>query len=71
LACRHACTSQDHATWGECARSANLRIGDLGTGTTRNVDKRLNSYAQARSLGLQPPSTKTRDSLGVMRAAGA
>lgn len=71
MACRYACISQDHATWGECARAAAFQIGDLGHGVKRHVDLTLNSYAKARSLGLQPEGTSLSKSQGVLRAAGA
>jgi hypothetical protein len=63
--------SKDHATWGECARSAKMQLGDLGTGAKKHVDLSLNTYAQARSLGLQPEGTSLAKSQGVLRAAGA
>lgn len=69
--CRTACTSRDHATWGECARAAKMQVGDLGSGVKRHVDLTLNSYAKARSLGLQPEGTSLAKSQGVLRAAGA
>jgi len=71
MACRSGCPTQDHANWGECARDSGLQVGDLGRGVAATTDRRLNSYAQARGLGLQPPSTKLRDSQLTMRAAGA
>jgi hypothetical protein len=71
VSCRHACISQDHKTFGECARAAKLQLGDLGTGRKAHVDKRLNTYAEARRLGLQPQGTRLSDSQGILRAAGA
>jgi len=72
VACRSGCPTRDHANWGECARSMNLQIGDLtGQGDAKVTDKRLRAYADARRLGLQPPSTKLNDSLSTMRLAGA
>lgn len=72
MSCRTGCLTKDHASWGECARAAQLQIGDLtGQGELRTTDKRLGAYAQARSLGLQPPTTQLADSLGMMRAVGA
>jgi hypothetical protein len=71
MACRTGCPTQDHASWGECARQMNLQIGDLGRGDARVTDRRLNAYATARGLGLQPPSTKITDSVKALRDAGA
>lgn len=69
--CRTACTSKDHGTWGECARAAKLQVGDLGHGVKKETDSRLNAYAGARALGLQPQGTKLRQSEAAMRAVGA
>lgn len=71
MACRTGCPTQDHANWGECARSSLIQLGDLGHGVTAYTDRRLKSYAEARGLGLQPPSTKLTDSTATMRAVGA
>jgi hypothetical protein len=71
LACRSGCPTQDHASWGDCARSAGFQLGDLGTGRKAHVDKRLNTYAKARSLGLQPEGTKLSQSQGLLQAVGA
>lgn len=71
MACRSGCPTQNHANWGECARRSGLQVGDLGQGVGRATDRRLNAYASARGLGLQPPSTKLADSQATMQAAGA
>lgn len=69
--CRTGCRTQNHASWGECARDMGLQVGDLGRGVAARTDRRLNAYAEARSLGLQPPSTKLADSQRTLREAGA
>lgn len=72
MSCRTGCPTQDHASWGECARTMNLQIGDLtGHGDAKVTDKRLSAYANARRQGLQPQTTRLADSLGTLRAAGA
>lgn len=72
MSCRTGCRTQDHRSWGECARAARLQIGDLtGTGVAKSTDRRLAAYADARRQGLQPPSTKVQDSLATLRRAGA
>lgn len=72
MACRTGCPTRDHASWGECARSMNLQIGDLtGVGQRITTDRRLGAYADARRQGLQPPSTKLADSRRMMELAGA
>lgn len=69
--CRSACPTQDHATWGECARSARLQIGDLGSGVKRYTDARLNAYADARRQGLQPAGTHLSQIQRAVREADA
>lgn len=72
MTCRSGCpTPGAHANWGDCARAASLQIGDLGHGVKRATDTRLNAYAKAKSLGLQPQGTKLSQSEGLMRAVGA
>jgi hypothetical protein len=71
VSCRTGCRTQDHATWGQCARDSGLQVGDLGQGVAARTDRRLNAYATARGLGLQPESTKLAESQRTLRAAGA
>lgn len=71
MSCRTGCRSQNHASWGECARDMGLQIGDLGRGVAARTDRRLSAYATARGLGLQPPTTKIEDSQRTLREAGA
>jgi hypothetical protein len=73
MACRTGCRTQNHANWGECARDSGLQIGDLGTGrgVAKRTDQRLGAYQAARQLGLQPPTTKTADSVRTLHEAGA
>lgn len=66
MACRSGCDTQDHASWGDCARAANmqidrhaLRVG--GRQIEGRKDARLDRYASARRNGLQPRSTNIRD----------
>lgn len=69
--CRTGCRTQDHASWGECARQSGLQLGDLGRGVAARTDRRLSAYATARGLGLQPPTTEIKDSQATLRQAGA
>lgn len=69
--CRTGCRTRDHRSWGDCARDSGLQIGDLGHGVAARTDRRLDAYATARGLGLQPPSTKIEDSQATLRQAGA
>lgn len=62
MSCRSGCPTGDHATWGECARSARIQIDRHGLQghrkTERDKDRRLESYADLRKDGVQPKSTK-------------
>jgi hypothetical protein len=71
MSCRSGCPTQDHASWGECARDMGLQIGDLGRGVAASTDRRLTAYASAKAQGLQPKSTKLADSLQAVRRANA
>lgn len=70
MSCRTGCPTKDHANWGQCARAAAFQIGDLGHGVARATDTRLSAYADARAVGLQPPTTRLADSLATMAVAG-
>lgn len=66
MACRSGCPTQDHASWGECARAANLRVAYCGVGggdatKQRKWDAELQAYRDARAQGIQPATTRSRD----------
>lgn len=66
--CRTGCREGNHASWGECARAANVTVsGD----TTVKHQKDLNDYAYARSIGLQPETSSGADARKALREAGA
>lgn len=71
MSCRSGCRTKDCESYAACLKNMGLQIGDLGRGVAASTDRRLNAYASARAQGLQPPSTKTADSLATLRAAGA
>ena len=61
--CRSSCLSQDHKTWGECARAANLKVGYCGQGGgdatgQKKMDRDLAAYKAARKEGIQPAGTQ-------------
>lgn len=61
MACSSGCPTQDHASWGECVRSKNLRTNALNPealAVQRSADRNLDEYAKARKNGIQPKSTK-------------
>lgn len=66
MACRSGCPTQDHDSWGECARAANMRVAYSGVGgldysAQKKWDKELDFYKSARAQGVQPASTRTKD----------
>ena len=66
MACRSGCPTQDHKSWGECARAASLKVAYCGIGggdatKQKKWDRELDSYKAARAQGIQPRSTKKRD----------
>ena len=71
MACRTACpTPGSHASWGECARAANIQVGDLMNATgQKSWDRELNLYRSAREQGIQPVSTRTADIHRAMDAS--
>ena len=62
MACRTGCPTQDHGSWGKCARSADMRIAYAnsanGWDLTREkaFRKENENYRQALSDGLNPAS---------------
>lgn len=70
--CRTGCPTQDHASWGECARASNISVGDASKiKTMSSTEKELNAYKDARKLGIQPKSTKMADIQNAVRASDA
>lgn len=66
MACRSGCPTQDHQSWGECARAASFKVAYCGIGggdatKQKKWDRELDSYKAARAQGIQPRSTKSRD----------
>jgi hypothetical protein len=67
MACTSSCFTQDHASYGECLRSKNLKTAvsipgkDYDRSGQPAWDKRIDTYKQARSEGIQPASTRASD----------
>jgi len=78
MACRSGCKTQNHSSWGECARSSNLQLnaGDAKHTTkmpTKKWDAELNAYREARRQGIQPAGTsmsKVRQALEISDKTG-
>jgi hypothetical protein len=69
--CASACTTRDHATFGECLRG----FGVLGAATARNNawDKELHAYQDAVKQGIQPAGTtqkKVDDAVRISHELG-
>jgi len=77
--CRSGCPTQDHRSWGECARAANLRVAYCGIGggdatAQKKWDGELSMYRAARAQGIQPDGTTTAKvvkALEMSQATGA
>lgn len=56
--CRTGCLTQDHASWGECARAAKLQVqpGIMQVTERKAFDADLQAYSDARHEGIQPKS---------------
>lgn len=72
--CRSGCPTQNHATWGECARAANLRVAYCGIGggdatAQRRLDGELAAYRAARAEGIQPDGTSRQAVSKAVRAS--
>jgi hypothetical protein len=72
--CRSGCKTQDHATWGECARAANISAQWLGgTGPSYSDEKAFWSidrdYRAALDAGVEPKSFDRKDVDSALRQA--
>lgn len=72
--CSSACTTKDHASYGECLRSKNIRTlyaashKGLDYSAEKRDQKEISEYRAARAAGIQPASTRTAD---IRRAVAA
>lgn len=73
MSCRSGCPTQDHGSWGECARAANLLVApSIQQIPSRKAwDSELKLYAEARRQGLQPKGTRTSQTMAAIKAADA
>lgn len=66
MACRAGCKTQDHASWGECLRAAQVRTYHVAVSkgfdatAQKKWDSELESYRRARKEGIQPDGTKQK-----------
>lgn len=66
MACRAGCKTQDHTSWGDCLRAAQVATylaspskGLDGT-AQKKWDRELDAYKAARKEGIQPDGTKQK-----------
>lgn len=65
--CSAGCKTRDHASFGECLKAKNMRVGwarsaaGIDLTQQKKWDSRLNEYRSARQQGIQPKSSKLRD----------
>lgn len=72
MTCRSGCPTQDHSSWGECARSVRIGLWFSDEVKRENAwNAELSEYRAARSQGIQPASTKTRDIRRAVAASNA
>lgn len=61
MACRSGCPTQDHGSWSECARSANIRVGAVMNSPRQaefeQTKRELAAYRELRKDGIQPAGT--------------
>lgn len=69
MPCRSGCQTRDHGSWGECARES-VRFARQWSAEVKKGnawDAELAEYRSARSQGIQPASTQTRDIRAAVR----
>jgi len=77
MACRTGCPTGDHATWGECARAANVRVAWAASAkgfdltAEKKADRELDAYADARRQGIQPAGTRMAQVEAAVRVSDA
>jgi len=67
--CRTACTTRDHATLGQCLRAANLHTSQVDTTREKAWDAEVGAYRDARRQGVQPATTRLRDTHRALDAS--
>lgn len=64
MGCRQGCKTQDHASWGECLRAAEVRTYHVAVskgfdGTAQKKwDRELEGFRKATAEGIKPDGTK-------------
>lgn len=59
--CRSGCPTQDHDSWGECARASNIQWGSWDArAAVRWNESEIGAYRDARKVGIQPEGTSQK-----------
>lgn len=64
MACRSGCKTQDHETWGECLRAAQVRTYHVAVSkgfdatAQKKWDRELEGFRKATKEGIKPDGTK-------------
>jgi hypothetical protein len=70
--CRSGCKTQDHGSYSECLRAANVTVSHVINsplqGIFENTKKELSAYRTARANGIQPEGT-THDKIRAAETA--
>ena len=77
MACRTNCATQDHGSFGACARAANIKVNAVMVSPQRSMfdhtKMELSAYDAARRNGIQPEGTtinKVKAAEDASRALG-
>lgn len=74
MACRSGCLTQDHGTWGACARSARLQVAPIANiAPAKAWDAEVAAYKDARRQGVQPSGTTMKqvsDAMEISQRTG-
>jgi hypothetical protein len=72
--CRSGCPTQNHSTWGECARAARLQVAPIANlQASKAWDAELNAYRDAKRQGVNPSGTtmqKVSDAMEISQRTG-
>ncbi len=67
MACRSGCPTQDHSTWGHCARAARLQVAPVANiASAAKWDAEIAAYKDARRQGVQPSGTTMKQITDAM-----
>lgn len=64
MPCRSGCKTQDHDSWGDCLRAAQVRTYHVAVSrgfdatTQKKWDRELDGFAAATKEGIKPDGTK-------------